>query len=324
MASSSELVDSLRSAWGAEDMSHGDDYALVIRVGGCYGAVTRDGFAALVVPLVTIRDRAIGKRAAGCELRAITAARFRFEDKEWEGAAAALVCTERPAPSAFSVLAVDVAAALPTSASWADVATHVSEWQALLAATVNASATSELGLWGELWAIERSSRPGHLVAGWRGPDRDSTDFFLEGVGVEVKASRVARQHYVSMSQVGDPVGARASYLMSLWVKEDPIRGASVPELVARIESRVDDRAALLRGLLKAGYTRASAYEARYVLLADPEWYPTHAIPTVRVVDPGVFELRFGVTLDGERALDARDARALAAQVLGHSHEREPS
>ncbi|HEY4243190.1 MAG TPA: PD-(D/E)XK motif protein [Kofleriaceae bacterium] len=290
------------------------------RLRDCYGATTKDGLPALVVPLAAIGDRVIGRRAAGCELRAIRSARFHFRQEIWEGAAAALVCTERAARDIFSVLAVDIATRLPDKPSWATVAQSVAEWQALLAAAENPSATSELGLWGELWFIDRAVTPSLLVAGWRGPERDATDFFVDGVAAEVKASRQARQHHVSLSQVQEPVGEHPSYLLSLWVKEDPVRGLTVTELVARIELAIDDRAALLRGLLRAGYSQTSgAYTAHYVVLDEPEWYATAAVPTVRVVDPGVTNIRYRVSLDVTTAVERARANELWTHFLGQSY-----
>ncbi len=324
MSSSAELVTTLREAWRTETVGAVDDYALVARVRQCYGAITRDGLPALVVPLAEVDSRAISKRAAGCELRAIRAARFRYGQEEWEGAAAAIVCNDIDVTEAFSVLAVDIATRLPELASWEQIAEIVAEWQALLASAARPSAELELGLWGELWLVYHSSDAATLVAGWRGPERDATDFFIDGVAAEVKASRYARQHHLSLSQVGAPTGMNPSFLLSLWVKQDPVRGVTVKDLVEGIELVVVDRAALLRGLLKAGYSRNSshAYNTRYVLLAEPEWYPTSEVPTIREADPGVSNVRYQVLLDEERAVDAAKAEELWRHFLGHPFDHE--
>lgn len=322
MANSPGFARSLRESWlKAGPVGMASDYTLIEPVGAAYAARTKDHLPAIVIPVDRVDQHAIGRRAGGCELVPIRRATFRFQDRMWEAAGAAFVCYDDDVLDAFQVLAADVIARVGDEPTWASVVEVVNEWQTLLASKGRPNAEGELGLWGELWLIAAAVNAHLMVAAWRGPERDATDFFLGGVAVDVKTSRLRRRHHVSLTQVPAPVGAYPAWLLSMWVKEDPARGLTVVDLVAAIESRCDDPSDLFRRLLRAGYSVASkhSYVTRYVVLAEPEWFAAADVPTIRAADPGVSEVRHRVDLDEELAADAETADGLWKHFCGGSY-----
>lgn len=225
----------------------------------------------------------------------------------------------------FQALAIDMAtrvSAFPTDPAWSDVAEIFDEWQALLANRRHLSPEAELGLWAEIWLLLQAERPARLAEGWVGPEKEPTDFVVDGVGVEAKASRTRLKHFVSQAQVERPVGNYDSYFLSIWIGIDPERGLSLPALVDRVLAIADDDAALRRGLLRAGYSTADRelYSRPYVLLEMPIWFSSDSVPRVRTADPGVSQLRFLAELDPDRRVGSARATELWKQFLGRSIE----
>jgi hypothetical protein len=150
--------------------------------------------------------------------------------------------------------------------------TAVEEWQTLLAPRGRISEESETGLWGEMWFLSRADDVDKVLSGWRGPERDTTDFFLGGRGVEIKTSQQRRHHHVSLSQVDVPLGNQDAWLLSIWVKLDPRAQTTLADLVDRILSRSKDQGQALRRLVRAGFSPSerSSYTASFAILAEPE------------------------------------------------------
>lgn len=315
-----DQISAIRACWSAPSRSAGDDYALLAKVYGAYAARSQLGLPTLVVPLTAGDVPTVGRRASGCELLGHSSIRFVYEGREWTGPAAALICTDADLVDAFAVLATDVARRVQGGATWPGLVTAVEEWQTLLSPRGKLSQEAELGLWGELWFLAQSSDLGRLLAAWRGPEGDVTDFFLDGKAAEVKTSRSCRQHHVSQSQVGSPTGANEAWMVSIWVKADPA-GTTVPALVDRILTRAPDRAEALRCLARAGYSPGDRnnYDAGFAVLAEPEWYAASEIPRVRAIDPGVSHLRYRVSLDETRRADKKMASRLWRLFHGHEY-----
>lgn len=319
----SASVAVLRAVWEVPAVA-GDtaaDYELLRQLGVTWAARTRDGLLALVIPLSQLPPGTVGRRASGCELLGHPDLRFAHHGREWHASAASLICTDPELVDAFAVLAADISVRLGgADVSWTSVLAMVEEWQTLLAPRGRPSAEAEIGLWGELWFIERSRDLDRALRGWRGPDGDATDFFVEGMSAEVKTTRQRRRHHVSQSQVEEPVGTYEAWLLSLWVKTDPAGELTVPRLAAQILSRASDPADAQRRLGRAGYSPGDrmAYSAAFVVLGEPEWFCVADVPCVRAVDPGVSQLRYRVSLDEAQAADMARATAL----WWHFHGRE--
>jgi hypothetical protein len=309
-----DVLDDLRRAWQLEAPGGGHDFVLMQAFGRCYAARNRRGEPAFVVPLSMVPPGAVGRTGAGFELTAHPSLHFEFEGKSWDGAAAALSLKDVDVVESFAVLAADVIQRLGEDARWADVVAIVSEWQELFAPRGKPTAEAELGLWGELWFIAGSLDVDTMLVGWRGPERDATDFFVNGRSAEVKASRAQRVHRVSQSQVTRPAGDHPAWFLSLWVKADPASETTVSTLVDRILTRASDQRDAWVRISNAGYRQGDRrhFGTSYALMQAPEWYPASAIPRVREADPGVSDLRYRVVLD-----EARRERDETASMLWH-------
>jgi len=313
-----DILEKCRDAWNRRDSPEpASDYALLEKVGGGFLARGRDGSATLVFQIADTDGGRVGRRSGGTELLAHRVTRFHFEGETWEGSAAALRCTNPELVDTFAVLASDVVGRLSTQPSWPDIAALVDQWQTLLVPRGRPSRKRELGLWGELWFVNAARDPEALLAAWRGPEGDASDFFLGGVAVEVKTSRLLRRHHVSQSQVPTPVGDYSAWLLSLWTKQDPRSGVTVATLVDNLVGRARDPAEVLKTLARAGYsaTDRGEYDSRYLLLEEPEWYPLETVPRVKSADAGVSHLRYQVVLDESR----KGQSAVAHRQWNHFH-----
>jgi hypothetical protein len=226
---------------------------------------------------------------------------------------------------AFLVLVVDIARRLISGSgevAWSTILGWVEEWQTLLGRRSVMTPEQQLGLWGELWVLSHAVAPDPLIAGWRGPDRDATDFLYDGIGLEVKVSRKAHVHHVSQRQLDSPVGNYAAYLISIWVAPEPARGVSISELVDTLIARVADGPALLRHIVLTGYSPVDRehYSVRYAPLEPPRWFRAEDIPRVRAMDPGVSQVRYVVSLDPEKSLDP----VATGSLWRHFCQQEPS
>src|SRR6185369_3152017 len=90
------------------DDNGGPEYRLEMREAGAFVGASRDGAAALLVPLLA-PYRGAGRAAGGIRLRSADGVDFRFEGKRWTQPAAILECTDLESLDAFSVLVLDVA-----------------------------------------------------------------------------------------------------------------------------------------------------------------------------------------------------------------------
>jgi hypothetical protein len=292
------------------------DYSLLAGANGIYVARAKTGTPALVIQLPEVPSGALGRRAGGCELLPYASLQFVSAKRAWTAAAAAFLCTDQDLLDVFVVLAADLERRLGSCPrEWRSIVSLVEEWQSLMAPRGRTSMEAEVGLWGEIWLLTASAAPDRLLSAWRGPDREPVDFFLDGKAVEVKTSRLRRQHWVSFAQVMNPVGDAEAWLLSLWIGLDPIRGETVPAMATRLLARVGDPAQALRRLAAAGYVAGdrAMYDMRIALLSEPEWYPMGSVPRVRSADPGVSRLRYTVSLDETH----REHAAAAASLWRH-------
>lgn len=316
--------DDLRRIWVSAPApgSSGPDYTLLADRGGAYAGRARAGEPVLVIQLSETPIGGVGRRAAGCELLPHASLRFAIARREWDGPAAALICTDPDLVDAFAVLAADVESRIdPTATKWADVLAVVEEWQSLIAPRGAPSTEHEVGLWGELWMLAHADDPDRILASWRGPDREAADFHLDGRALEIKTSRRRGEHHVSQKQLVSPMGDAEAWLLSMWVGVDPIRGVTATELADLLRSRVSDPVEALRRLGAAGYTLAdrNLYQTKLVLLATPSWYRVEDVPRVRAADLGISRLRYVVSLDEAAAADAGVASSLWHHFLGRDY-----
>lgn len=297
----------LQNVWSqpaASDERH--DYVVDGVVDDCYVGWSRNKLPSVLIPCEGIPNSAAGRLASGCELRGHSSTVVRFMDSQWTGAAAALICTDPSLSETFSILSSEVMRQTRGNRNWRKILASVEEWQQLLAPRHRPTAEAELGLWAELWFVDRSAHIDRTLEGWRGPEGDPSDFFLDGQAAEVKASRNRGEHHVSLSQVDTAAGSCPSWLLSIWAIRDPDSGTSVASLADRILQRSQSAGAALKRLAQAGFTPLARdlYTTKFRLLDEPDWYPMDSVPRVRAADPGVTHLRYRVRLSEEKRAQA--------------------
>lgn len=320
MKASHDRADLAR--WWKSTSALGDeDYQLLGKLGPGFAARDRKGRPAIVVPMTLPPTGVIGRSAMGHELVGRTSLRFEWEARSWDEAAAILSCTDSALVDAFVVFAADVLARLRSGATWAAIVEAVEEWTELLAPLGPPSTEREMGLWAELWFVAHATDVDRLIAGWRGPDGDATDFFVDGRAVDIKAGITPHQHNVSATQVGAPAGDRPAYLLSVWLKSDPLARWSVAGLVDEIVERTTQPAELLDKVRRAGFSLSerALFGRRYAILSEPQWYPAGLVPRVRSTDPGVSQLRYRIDLSGIPSCAEAEARSLWRHFAGQTY-----
>lgn len=294
-----------------------NDFQIASKVGAGFVARTRSGGVAWLVPLDEV-PLSPGRRAGGFVLAPNEQVAFDFEGRKWRSPAAVWESTDSALLETFLVLLEDAATRLGPNTNWQAVVGFVDEWQNLLSRRAPLSDEQQLGLWGELLVLASALDPDELLAAWNGPDGGAVDYFIDGIGLEVKTSRKRHTHHVSLSQVDEPVGAREAFTLSFWVNADPVAGRSLMEMVDSIMARVADKTLFLKQLSKLGFALADreAYRAtRYVELGPPLMLRSEDIARVENTNPAISQIRYVVTLDQTAALSSAE-RARVCKRFG--------
>ena len=291
-----------------------EDYRIAASIGCAYLARSRSGTATVLIPL-TSETAAIGRRGGGFALSPASIVAFNYEGRRWHQPAACLECTDLALTDTFFVLVLDLVKRFETmdpTKRWPATLEWLEEWQSLLARRSLMTTEQQLGLWGELWFIAQSSNVDVLLSAWRGPDSDAFDFFVDEVGIELKVSRRPHVHHVSQRQVQAPAGDKQAYLLSIWVTPDPMKGVSLAELIDRLVAILEDPPSFLKKISMLGLSMhdRDQYDTRYVMLEEPRWFRAEDVPRIRVLDDGISDLRFVVTLDPDSSLPKSAAHDL--------------
>lgn len=97
-----------------------------------------------------------------------------------------------------------------------------------------------VGLWGEMWFLEKLilARTPDIVREWMGPLSESHDFRLEICDVEVKTTRhEERVHVISALNQLEPSPGRPLYLLSVQIAESgPAAGRMLPQMVTAVRN----------------------------------------------------------------------------------------
>jgi hypothetical protein len=130
----------------------------------------------------------------------------------------------------------------------------------------NLSGEKALGLFGELWFIDRWAPFPEIIDSWFGPVGHRHDFSTTEISVEVKATQVlsdgpSRHRITSLDQLAPPETG-SLYLFSLQLIRDPNAGNTLPGLIARVRARLASRPDLIgvldQRLGQAGWSPAHA------------------------------------------------------------------
>jgi hypothetical protein len=120
--------------------------------------------------------------------------------------------------------------------------------QQLLAHRTLLSEDEQTGLFGELIVfrhIARVASPAAAVAAWRGPASEEHDFDIGDMDLEVKSTiSEGRQHWISSFKQLSPTVGRALWFASVQLTLAGAGGRSLPELIFKIESSIQDTGAL--------------------------------------------------------------------------------
>jgi hypothetical protein len=136
-----------------------------------------------------------------------------------------------------------------------------------------------LGVWGELWVLERLiiKHGIEAVYSWKGPDRSVHDFRHKNVEVEVKTTRnEEREHVISRLSQLEASPRFSLWLCSIQVVSSHDSGKSLPEYVTRIIKLLNNNDKAVEyfenQLEKEGYKLSDAdfYTTKYYLRTDPK------------------------------------------------------
>lgn len=192
-----------------------------------------------------------------------------------------LACLDENLIDTFSALCGDVAAALDRGAGdpVATAKTVIQQWRRFWQISGGRLSREEcLGLFGELWFMERWVGLPRAVKYWTAPQGARHDFQCPAWSVEVKtgtrgADGLVRHTIGGIEQLADPESGDL-YLFSLQVATDELASNMLPTLVERIAETLTaspgDRGAFLDGLSSRGYNPAESdkYPFRWRILAE--------------------------------------------------------
>jgi hypothetical protein len=318
-------VEALRIAFDAavaapEDQEN--DYRIFASFGPVYVSRSRAGTVSLLIALDSCSPQS-SRSGGGFTLISAEIVTFEHAGTRWQQPAAVLDCTDTSLLGTFAVLCADISRLLlldESARTWKALVAWVEAWQFLLGRKPQMSAQKELGLWGELWLIKQAADPNLLLESWRGPERAPLDLFVNGTGLEVKSSRSRNTHFVSQSQVETPAGQFDCYLVSIWAGIDPLRGVSLPDVVDALLLEAADGPRFLRQIAIAGYSPVDRklYQTKYFLLDRPTLYAIDAVPRVRLMDEGVSNLRYQISLDATDPIDASIESEVWTRTLGRA------
>ncbi|WP_315583840.1 PD-(D/E)XK motif protein [Actinomyces viscosus] len=155
-------------------------------------------------------------------------------------------------------------------------------YRGLLARAPRLSEDQEIGLFGELVALDRlidGVGETKALAAWLGPQTEEHDFVLGDVDIEVKTTRSERRIHIihGLGQL-TPTPGRPLHLMSVQVTRAGAadNGETLPEAIERIRRRLrSGRTDFDDKLAESGWKDAQAdrlYTARLLVRSEPRFY----------------------------------------------------
>lgn len=164
----------------------------------------------------------------------------------------ALACLDANHVDTFAALCAEVVVELDRSSDDAReiVRRTVRHWRRFWAVPRGGLSRQEcLGLFGELWFLERWLGARIGVGRWTGADASRHDFQWSAASVEIKTTAVAARgqarHVVhGLDQLDDPETGQL-YVFSLQVADDDLAGNTLPRQVERIEDQLRETRDLL-------------------------------------------------------------------------------
>lgn len=190
-------------------------------------------------------------------------------------------------------LATDVSDGIQLRGQSLDVALQdaVGSYERLLGRVAGLPLAREIGLFGELWLLNRllADSPTHIGA-WVGPMAEEHDFVFPFAAVECKSTSGERRSHVinGLGQLESTDDCPLFLLSFQFTRASGERGQSLPSAVGRARSLAAGRAADLETLLDAAGWRdedALLYRSRWVLRSEPRFFEVDdSFPRLTVAD----------------------------------------
>jgi hypothetical protein len=236
-------------------------------------------------------------------------------DREDHNAWVDIVCLDPVLNDTFLAVAdslVEEARRLPSNLLEA-VNTTLGKWQWFWGvAQASLSDERAVGLFGELWFIDRWAPFPEILDKWLGPEGYRHDFASAAIAVEVKTTQVrsdgaARHRITNLDQLAPPEGGLL-YLFSLQAIRDSNASNTLPGIIDRIDRRLASRPELAglfgQRLAKAGWSPAYAdrHTQPYRIIAEEIYRVDGNFPRLRResfvggVPPGVGEITYNLDL----------------------------
>ncbi len=240
-----------------------------------------------------------------------------------------LACTDTTLIPAFAAVAVDLHAAvgLRQRDAVGAVAATLRSWRWFWTVDdIGLSGETALGLFAELWFLERWLGLPQGVAAWVGPTGNRHDFVTAAASVEAKGTRIrsdgaATHRIASLDQLDDPESGQL-WLFSLRVVPDPLAANTLPGVVQRVidglGAHPDALLTLRERLAQAGWTpaHASRYQQRWRVVAEELYRVSAGFPRLtrrtfpQGLPAGVGDVTYTIDLAACAAFRAANAPGL--------------
>ena len=203
----------------------------------------------------------------------------------------------------------------------------VDRYRKVLAQRTSLSEHAEVGLFGELLALEHlvsSVGPEAAIAAWQGPLSEEHDFVFSDVHIEAKTtSTERRRHVIAGLDQMVPLGSVPLLLLSIQVtRASSQTGISLPTLVGRVRGAVGGHVVELdRRLVLAGWSviDEDLYATCWALRSPPLSYLIDdQFPSITAARLGAVVPNFGLVSDVEYRVDVTQLEPveLPACLLG--------
>jgi len=192
-------------------------------------------------PIFLLQEKTTDQYQPGLHLRYLDAdfqmtCRLEVDQGHIEDVFAIVACTaDEPELYELFIRSLDAAREqISKLAATQEIRTTVQNLASLFRSLAGPNSRSIIGLWAELFVIQRSGSIPHSISMWRGDASERFDFSTPTTALEVKATvGISRSHEFNLEQLTVPKNG-AGYVVSLLLQ--PINGGtSILELAANVE-----------------------------------------------------------------------------------------
>jgi len=118
-----------------------------------------------------------------------------------------------------------------------EIVSYLISWAALFRRRTLSKNKDTLGLFGELYLIQKCRKPEILLQRWRAPNNSKHDFSYGKNLLDVKTSTIGREHHFELEQVS-PSKEYKKYIASICVKESNQGGESIQQVIKKLIRKV--------------------------------------------------------------------------------------